>query len=135
MISSGLLGIGGKNHDLGKESRFMTQGQRKENVSLNENEQSKNVNEIDEHGHVNVAANDLTKKLKNEFFLSNQLILTNAHVIADQKFVMVRKFGSPERFTARVLAVGHECDLALLSVDDQAFFDNCRSLELGELPV
>ena len=49
-------------------------------------------------------------------------ILTNAHVVADQTFVQVRRHGSSVKHQARVHAVGHECDLAVLTVDDPAFW-------------
>ena len=68
------------------------------------------------------------------FIINNNLILTNAHVIADTKFIMVRKYGSPDRYRARVISVGHECDLALLSVDDTEFFKDVQHLEFGNVP-
>jgi S1-C subfamily serine protease len=68
------------------------------------------------------------------FVIPGQRILTNAHVVADQKFVMVRKHGSPDRIAARVVAVGHECDLALLAVDDASFFQDLEALEFGDIP-
>jgi S1-C subfamily serine protease len=68
------------------------------------------------------------------FIISGNRILTNAHVVADQAFVMVRKHGSPERFAARVLAAGHDCDLALLAVEDPSFFDSTLPVQFGGLP-
>ncbi|OEH75429.1 hypothetical protein cyc_04813 [Cyclospora cayetanensis] len=41
---------------------------------------------------------------------------------------------SPVKFPARVLAVAHECDLALLTVDDDAFWTDTRGLQFGERP-
>ncbi len=49
--------------------------------------------------------------------LSERRILTNAHAVANQMQVMLRKHGNARKFPARVLAVGHECDIALLTVD------------------
>jgi hypothetical protein len=37
--------------------------------------------------------------------------MTNAHVVADQSLVMVRKHGSAIKFIAEVEHVGHDCDL------------------------
>ena len=68
------------------------------------------------------------------FVISNNRIVTNAHVVADQKFVMVRKHGSAERYTATVITVGHDCDLALLKVEDQTFFNGIVPLTLGDIP-
>ncbi len=61
-------------------------------------------------------------------------ILTNAHVVADHTFIQVRKQSSSRKYTARVLAIGHDCDLALLTVDDPEFFSDLKPLTLGELP-
>ena len=61
-------------------------------------------------------------------------ILTNAHIVSDQTFIQVRLHGKPRKQTARVLAVSHVADLALLGVDDPAFFEGVTPLELGELP-
>jgi hypothetical protein len=60
--------------------------------------------------------------------------VTNAHVVADHTFVLVRKHGSPAKYRAEVQAVGHECDLALLTVDSEEFWDGMNSLEFGDIP-
>lgn len=61
-------------------------------------------------------------------------ILTNAHVVGDQTFIQVRRNGEAKRYVARVLAVAHDADLALLAVDEPAFFEGVEPLEFGELP-
>lgn len=61
-------------------------------------------------------------------------VLTNAHVIQNQVFVEVRRYGRARRFVAEVEGVGHECDLALLSVDDEEFFKGTKPIALGALP-
>ncbi|VAX34972.1 hypothetical protein MNBD_UNCLBAC01-713 [hydrothermal vent metagenome] len=61
-------------------------------------------------------------------------ILTNAHVVADQTFIQVRKDSDPKKYTARVEVTGHDCDLALLSVDDPDFFKGTVALDIGQLP-
>lgn len=66
--------------------------------------------------------------------LKGRKILTNAHVVGNQTFIQVRRYGEPQRYTARVLSVSHEADLALLTVDDPTFFERGTTLELGELP-
>ncbi|KAG0496602.1 hypothetical protein HPP92_001136 [Vanilla planifolia] len=68
------------------------------------------------------------------FVIPGRRILTNAHVVADHTFVLVRKHGSPMKFKAEVQAVGHECDLALLNVDNEQFWEGMRFLELGDIP-
>jgi S1-C subfamily serine protease len=64
--------------------------------------------------------------------LDGQRILTNAHVVADARFIQVQKELDPRRFEARVEHIGHECDLAILRVDDPAFFEGTRPIPLGE---
>eukprot|EP00475_Leptophrys_vorax_P036141 TRINITY_DN6051_c0_g1_i1.p1 TRINITY_DN6051_c0_g1~~TRINITY_DN6051_c0_g1_i1.p1 ORF type:complete len:414 (-),score=123.37 TRINITY_DN6051_c0_g1_i1:614-1792(-) len=56
------------------------------------------------------------------FVISGRRILTNAHVIADQKIVLIRRHGLPDKFAAKVVAVGHECDIAMLEVPDERFW-------------
>lgn len=62
-------------------------------------------------------------------------ILTNAHVIADNTFIEVQRYGKSKRYVATVLNVSHQADLALLQVDDEEFFKGVRPLKLGSLPL
>ncbi|CAL9199912.1 unnamed protein product [Musa hybrid cultivar] len=68
------------------------------------------------------------------FVIPDRRIVTNAHVVADHTFVLVRKHGSPTKYKAEVQAIGHECDLALLTVDSKEFWDGMNFLELGDIP-
>ncbi|XP_042500878.1 protease Do-like 10, mitochondrial isoform X2 [Macadamia integrifolia] len=68
------------------------------------------------------------------FVISGRRILTNAHVVADQTFVLIRKHGSPTKYRAEVQAVGHECDLAILVVESEEFWEGMNYLELGDIP-
>ncbi|KAK7271625.1 hypothetical protein RJT34_27678 [Clitoria ternatea] len=68
------------------------------------------------------------------FVIMGRKILTNAHVVADHSFVLVRKHGSPTKYRAEVKAVGHECDLAILVVESEEFWDGMNPLELGDIP-
>ncbi len=61
-------------------------------------------------------------------------ILTNAHVISDQTFIQVRLHGQSRKYEAKVVAVSHEADLALLTVDDIEFFKGVPALKFGSLP-
>ena len=61
-------------------------------------------------------------------------ILTNAHVVSDQTFTQVRLHGRSKKYPARVLAVSHEADLALLTVNDPSFFRGAKPLAFGQLP-
>jgi S1-C subfamily serine protease len=66
--------------------------------------------------------------------IENNLILTNAHVVSNQTFLQVRKYGDTERYRARVVAVSHLTDLALLTVEESEFFAETPFLSFGELP-
>jgi S1-C subfamily serine protease len=66
--------------------------------------------------------------------IDNHRILTNAHVVSDQTYLQVRLHGQSKKFPARVLAVSHDADLALLTVDQPGFFEGILPLQLGELP-
>ncbi|WMV53357.1 hypothetical protein MTR67_046742 [Solanum verrucosum] len=68
------------------------------------------------------------------FVIPGKRILTNAHVVADHTFVLVRKHGSPTKYRATVQAVGHECDLAILVVESEEFWEGMNSLDLGDVP-
>jgi len=61
-------------------------------------------------------------------------ILTNSHVVENQVFVEVRRYGQARKFLAKVEGVGHVCDLALLTVEDEACFRGLKPIPLGELP-
>ena len=66
--------------------------------------------------------------------LSGQRIITNAHVVSDQTFLQVRRHGQARKYTARIVAIAHDADVALLTVDDPAFFAGVTPLSLGPLP-
>jgi S1-C subfamily serine protease len=66
--------------------------------------------------------------------IDGKRILTNAHVVANQTFIQVKRAGESKKYTAKVETVSHECDLALLKVDDDTLFSGIQPLELGDLP-
>lgn len=68
------------------------------------------------------------------FVIKGNKILTNAHVVADNTFIQVRKEGDAKKYPAKVTAVGNDCDLALLQVSDPDFFKDVVPLEIGDLP-
>ncbi|KAJ0256142.1 Protease Do-like 4 [Hirschfeldia incana] len=68
------------------------------------------------------------------FVISNNKILTNAHVVADHIFVQVRKHGSPTKFKAEVESVGHACDLAILKIKSKTFWKDLKPLDFGDVP-
>jgi S1-C subfamily serine protease len=68
------------------------------------------------------------------FVISGNRIMTNAHVVSNVRFLTVSKEGNPKPFPARVLHIGHDCDLALLTVDEPGFFSGMSALDFGGIP-
>ncbi|KNC80393.1 hypothetical protein SARC_07250 [Sphaeroforma arctica JP610] len=68
------------------------------------------------------------------FVIAGRLILTNAHSVENHTVVKIKKRGSDQKHLARVLSIGNECDLALLTVDDDSFWSFSSPLEPGALP-
>lgn len=69
------------------------------------------------------------------FVIEGGRILTNAHVVAWAKQILVRRYQDPRLLPARVVYAGHDCDLAIVELLDPAGLEGMRALELGELPV
>ena len=67
--------------------------------------------------------------------ISGNRILTNAHIVANRVNVEVKREGTTRRFEARVVHVAHDCDLAILSVDDGSFFEGSSPMKLGSTPL
>jgi len=61
-------------------------------------------------------------------------VLTNAHVVAYRTYVQVQRQGDPTKYPARVIVTGHECDLALLEVEDEKFLEGVSGIPIGKMP-
>jgi len=66
--------------------------------------------------------------------IAGERILTNAHVVANETFIEVKRYGKTKRYEAKVEFVSHQADLALLSVADKSFFEGVTPLEFDGLP-
>ncbi len=67
--------------------------------------------------------------------IGDGLVLTGAHVVTNATFVRVQKVDEPNKHIGRVRSICHDCDLALLSIDDgEAFMRGVTPASLGELP-
>jgi S1-C subfamily serine protease len=62
-------------------------------------------------------------------------LLTNAHSVEYHSQVKIKKRGDDKKFIATVLSIGEECDIALLSVEDEEFWANTAPLSFGCLPT
>ncbi|KAI6675335.1 hypothetical protein NL676_003241 [Syzygium grande] len=69
------------------------------------------------------------------FVIKGRRVLTNAHSVEHHTQVKVKKRGSDTKYVAKVLAIGTECDIAMLTVDDDEFWEGVSSVELGDLPA
>jgi len=64
--------------------------------------------------------------------------MTNAHVVSDAAHVSVKRHGSGTKYRADVVAIGHECDLALLAVVDEEFWRSpspMLPIAFGDVPA
>ena len=68
------------------------------------------------------------------FLIEGNRIMTNAHVVAWTKQLLVRKYHDPQKYIATVEFVAHDVDLAVLKVDDPHFYEGMKPLGLGPLP-
>lgn len=68
------------------------------------------------------------------FVIDGERIMTNAHVISNARFLSVEKDNDPRKYVARVEFVGHDCDLAVLKIDDPGFFKGTVPLQFGGIP-
>lgn len=66
--------------------------------------------------------------------ISGNRILTNAHVIADARYIQAQKNDDPKKYLAKVEFVSHAADLAILKIEDANFFRGIKPLSFGNLP-
>lgn len=69
------------------------------------------------------------------FIISKRRILTNAHVVSNARFITLEKEGDARRYEAQVKFIAHDCDLAMLQVVDDSFFQGTAALNLGGVPA
>ena len=69
------------------------------------------------------------------FVISKNRILTNAHVVSDTAMLLVYFHNDPQPYPARVVAIGHDCDLAILELEDAARIAKVPPLVFDGLPA
>jgi S1-C subfamily serine protease len=63
-------------------------------------------------------------------------IVTNAHVVENHSLIQVRSAGKAEKYVARPLSIAHDCDLAILLVEDEHFWHGLHLVSLeSTLPL
>lgn len=69
------------------------------------------------------------------FVISGRRVLTNAHSVEHYTQVKLKKRGSDTKYVATVLAIGTECDIAMLTVENDEFWEGISPVEFGSLPA
>uniref|UniRef100_A0A5B7C118 Putative protease Do-like 9 n=1 Tax=Davidia involucrata TaxID=16924 RepID=A0A5B7C118_DAVIN len=69
------------------------------------------------------------------FIIGGRRVLTNAHSVEHYTQVKLKKRGSDTKYLAKVLGIGTECDIAMLTVDDDEFWEGVSPMEFGDLPA
>ncbi|YCM44074.1 trypsin-like peptidase domain-containing protein [Verrucomicrobiaceae bacterium 227] len=68
------------------------------------------------------------------FIIGPNQILTNAHVVSDARRVLVTRRGSSQKHVAKVKHIAHDCDLALVELQDFEPFKDLPIMEIGGMP-
>ena len=79
-------------------------------------------------------AGSISSGIGTGFLINNRRILTNAHVAGNARFIAVEKEGDSRKYEAKVKFVANDCDLAVLEVQDHAFFSEMTPLTFGGTP-
>ena len=73
-----------------------------------------------------------TSSTSTGFVIEGKRILTNAHCVDNFAVVKVKKRASSTKYVAEVIAIGRECDLALLTVADPEFWQHITPIKLAQ---
>jgi len=68
------------------------------------------------------------------FLIGKNRFLTNAHVVSNERRLLITVHGSPRKYPAQVKFIAHDCDLALLEVEDFTDFEKFPILSFGDVP-
>ena len=69
------------------------------------------------------------------FVISGNRIMTNAHVVANSRYVTVERDGDPNKYPATVQFIANDCDLALITASAPDFFKDMIPLKFGGIPA
>jgi S1-C subfamily serine protease len=69
------------------------------------------------------------------FVIDGNRIMTNAHVVSNNRYLTVERDNDPNKYPATVQFVAHDCDLALITVASPNFFKNMTPLQFGGIPA
>ncbi|CAF3654999.1 unnamed protein product [Adineta steineri] len=66
------------------------------------------------------------------FIIKDRWILSNAHGVSNQATIRIQKHGDPKKYPGRVLHIAHDCDLAILTVNNDQFWNNVEPLTFSD---
>lgn len=69
------------------------------------------------------------------FVIDKKRIMTNAHVVSDSSLLLVYFHNDPTPYPAHVASIGHDCDLAILELNDPSRIEHIPPLEFDGLPA
>ena len=68
------------------------------------------------------------------WLVSENKFLTNAHVVSNSRIIYIKKVGDAKPYRARIVHIAHDCDLAMLELEDPSAFKGVTPFEIGKLP-
>ena len=66
------------------------------------------------------------------FLVGKNRFLTNAHVVSNARRIIINKRGSDIKHPARIIHIAHDCDLALIEVEDFSSFVGLPYLKIAD---
>ncbi len=67
------------------------------------------------------------------FIINKRRILTNAHIVSDARSIELQKNGNARKYQAKIVFIAHDCDLAMLDVEDPSFFEETQAMKLANV--
>ncbi len=67
--------------------------------------------------------------------VAGQKLLTTANLVSNAKVIQIRKNGKPQNYNAIVARIDYAANLALLSVNEKAFWHGLEPLSISQLPT
>lgn len=68
------------------------------------------------------------------FYIGKNQIITNAHVVNYARYISIKRDGDSAYKEAYVSYIAHDCDLAIITTENEGFFKNIPALDLGKVP-
>ncbi len=67
------------------------------------------------------------------FLIGENQFLTNAHVVSNARQILISSHNVDKKYTARIKYIAHDCDLALLEIEDFTDFEDVPVLTFKEV--